>query len=38
MIKQFIQENGHPEDVLSLLVKREISIIAPIKEGANNSF
>jgi hypothetical protein len=38
MIKQFIQENGQPEDVLSLLVKREISVIAPIKEGVNNSF
>ena len=36
MIKQFIQENGQPEDVLSLLIKRKISILAPSREGAKH--
>ncbi len=38
MIKQFIQENRQPEDVLSLLIKREISILPPGGGGASNPF
>jgi len=36
MIRQFIQENRQPEDVLSLLIKRKISILAPSREGAKH--
>jgi hypothetical protein len=35
-IKKFISENRQPADVLSLLIKRKVSILAPISELANS--
>jgi len=37
-IKQFINENKQPNDVLSLLIKRKVSILAPASEFAVNPF
>jgi hypothetical protein len=37
-IKQFINENKQPNDVLSLLIKRKVSILAPTSEFAVNPF
>jgi hypothetical protein len=36
-IKQFISENRQPEDVLSLLIRRKVSILAPTGELAQSS-
>jgi hypothetical protein len=37
-IKQFISENRQPNDVLSLLIKRKVSILAPMSELAISPF